>query len=209
MSYEHLLWQRPLNVEGVDSVLWIKTDNGAFEGPLMDWQNSHKAKYIKHCKKFDVVACAGGNQGMYPRFFSKMFKTVYTFEPDPLNFHCLVNNCQDDNIIKFQAALGNSHQMVKVIRDSTMTNVGTHTVQTGGIIPQLRLDDIEFNDLDLIQLDIEGYEDEAVKGALNTIEKFKPLITVERNNPGIRSLLVPLGYEEVEVSSADTFYKVP
>ena len=208
MSFEKLLRTRYEPHDGQDKWTWIASDTGAWDGPLNDFQSSHKSKYLKHCKKFDTVVCAGGNQGMYPRSFSNIFSIVYTFEPDPLSFHCLVNNCQSENIVKIQAALGNSHDMIKVIRDPTMTNVGTHTVDNGGFIPQLKIDDFNLFSVDLIQLDIEGYEIEALRGGMTTIEKFKPLITVERTNPSIESLLFPLGYKYVDNSYADTFYKV-
>lgn len=205
-NYDGLVEKRPLPDFSTE-LMWIKTDTGAFDGPYSDWRNSHYSKYIQFCKKFDVVLCAGGNQGMYPRFFASMFKTVYTFEPDPLSFHCLVNNCQDDNVIKIQAALGSSHQMISVHRDPTMTNVGTHTVSIGGYIPQLMVDDFGLHDLDLIQLDVEGYEYEILRGAMITIQKFKPLISVEKSNSSIEQLLVPFGYKQVATSFADTIYK--
>ena len=45
--------------------------------------------YLKGKK---VVVQAGGNCGMQVVKFAEFFDTVYTFEPDPVNFHCLVNN---------------------------------------------------------------------------------------------------------------------
>lgn len=207
LAYTSLCEDRPFGYQDIDHLFWIKTDTGAWEGPLSDWQTSHKSKYQMYCRKFDVVVCAGGNQGMYPLLFSSMFKTVYTFEPDPLNFFCLTLNCQTDNVVKMQCALGSSHKMISVQRDPTMTNTGTHAVVQGGYIPQLMLDDLDLHDLDLLQLDVEGYEYEVLKGAIRTITMFKPLISVERTTPSIESILAPLGYNQVAVSFADTIYK--
>ena len=39
-----------------------------------------------------VVVQAGGNAGMYVRMYEDIFDTVYTFEPDPLNFYCLTKH---------------------------------------------------------------------------------------------------------------------
>ena len=208
MHYNVLVDRRKVNSHGIEDLLWIKQDTGAFDGPLQDW-TSHSEKYLKHCDKFNVVACAGGNQGMYPLLFSKLFKLVYTFEPDPLNFHCLVNNCQDDRIIKFNCALGAKHEMAH-LQLGAVDNTGTHEIRSGnnGVIPVLMLDDFEFNELDLIQLDVEGYEHNVLVGAQKTINKHKPVISVERNNPDIKNLLSTFGYKEVDCSHADTFYKV-
>jgi hypothetical protein len=46
-------------------------------------------------------------------------------------------------------------------------------------IPILKIDDIKFTELDLIHLDIEGYEFYALKGGIETIKKFKPVIVLE------------------------------
>src|SRR5690348_7833841 len=82
---------------------WITRDRGAFDGPLEDWIQSHREAYTKYLTNHRLVIQAGGNCGMYPVLFSQLFEQVYTFEPDPLNFYTLVQNCQSDNIVKIQA----------------------------------------------------------------------------------------------------------
>jgi hypothetical protein len=46
-------------------------------------------------------------------------------------------------------------------------------------VPILKIDDIQFDNLDLIHLDIEGYELYALKGGIETIKKYKPVIVLE------------------------------
>ena len=69
--------------EGVDELLWVTSDSGAFgnekDGPLFDWIQDHE-DFMSHVKNFDTVVQAGGNCGMYPRFYKNYFKNVYTFE---------------------------------------------------------------------------------------------------------------------------------
>lgn len=124
-----------------------------------------------------VAIQAGGHVGLWPKEFSKYFNAVYTFEPDNINFQCLARNCKESNIIKFQAALGDSSQFISL--DINPRNAGAHSVGQGGIIPTIRIDDLHLEECDLIQLDIEGYELKALKGAEKTIKKFKPVIVVE------------------------------
>jgi len=206
-DYQDLLKHRPESAGGVPDWMWVKSDEGAWEGPKNDWETSHLAMYKKHVKKWDVVVQAGGNCGMYPRLFSDLFRTVYTFEPDGLNFHCLVNNCQRDNVIKFNAALGDVHRMVHLNKGST-NNVGTFTVHGGqvGIIPQMMIDDFAWDELDLIQLDVEGYESCALLGGLQSIRAFKPVIVCERGGKHILDIIGQFGYKEVDMSCADTIY---
>lgn len=204
--YEDLIYIRNDDIENISRWYWIKEEVGAWGGPKKDWEDSHKDRYLKHLRKRDVVICAGGNQGMYPRLFSDIFKTVYTFEPDPLNFHCLVNNCQKDNIIKMNCALGAKPQMVHVVRES-MTNTGMHTIREEGIVPQLTIDSFAFTDIDFIQLDVEGLEIEVLRGAIESIKKFKPIISAERAHGPVEEFLRELDYINVESSCADTVFK--
>lgn len=206
-AYDDLVYTRDEELEGLDDWLWIKSDTGAWDGPKGDWVNCHKKHYFAQCKKFDVVVQAGGNQGMYPRLLAQMFKVVYTFEPDPLNFHCLVNNCQEDNVIKMQAVLGDSHKMVVVNRE-TMVNTGCHRVVEGrGAIPQLRLDDFEFETLDALLLDVEGYELRALLGARETLAKHHPVVAIELGDrPDIEAFMTELGYRVYKTSASDTVY---
>ena len=65
-----------------------------------------------------------------------------------------------------------------------------------------------------IQLDVEGYQLFALNGAINTIQKFKPVISieldwVERYNFSHRDIinfLTNLGYEKVNSYTSDHIY---
>jgi FkbM family methyltransferase len=211
-NYKELLKTRNklTSVESIQDWVWINEDNGAWDGPKADWESSHYGKILKYVKNFNTVIQAGGNQGMYPRLLSDMFRTVYTFEPDPLNFHCLVHNCQKDNIHKFNAALGEFHNMIRINR-GPLSNAGTHTVSVDNNATsiQLRIDDlIGLQYCDLIWLDIEGYEYEAIKGAAEIIGKFKPVIILERPNHEVRNFLSQFGYVERETSHSDVIFTV-
>lgn len=193
-------------IDGVGNWMWRESDSGAWDGPSREWEQSHKQAYLKHCKKFDVCVQAGGNQGLYPRLFANVFKTVYTFEPDMYNFHCLVNNCQMDNIVKMNACLGNENKMVRFNGDPGSTNSGTFSISTSaeaGIIPMLMLDTLNLQDCDLIQLDIERFEKSALEGAIETIKKFKPVIACECGDGGVLS---QFGYVAIENVGADIVY---
>lgn len=208
-EYNDLVRMRDQLVDGIGPWSWLKSDDGAWDGPKMDWETSHKPAYLKYIDRWDVVVQAGGNQGMYPRLFSEMFKYVYTFEPDQLNFFCLSQNCQKNNIFKFQAALGSDSRQIELNRASDK-NTGMHTVDlvNPGMIPMITVDSLNLSACDFIQLDVEGYELNALRGALNTIDSFKPVIACERGNNDILDFLSMWGYKAVGTSKADTIYKV-
>ncbi len=79
-----------------------------------------------------------------------------------------------------QAALGMKNKPISMI--GTPQNVGAHRVGGSGGIPVIRIDDLRLPACDFIQLDIEGYEYFALKGAIHTIEAFRPVIMIEDKN---------------------------
>jgi|TARA_B110000240_G_scaffold25621_1_gene26340 FkbM family methyltransferase len=144
-------------------------------------------------KRKQTVLQAGGNCGIYTREYAQHYENVYTFEPDATNMNCLVLNTSDcNNIIKFQACLGESQGMTAIQNPLEIMDIGSIHVKTPkelhenmlvveskANIPILTIDDIAFSTLDLIHLDIEGYELFALKGGSNTIKKYKPVIVLE------------------------------
>lgn len=207
MSYKDSTIIRETEVDGVDNWLWPASDNGAWTGPVKDWTDSHRDKIKKYCKKFNSCVMAGGNCGLYPRLLSHLFAHVYTFEPDALNFHCLVNNCQYPNIFKFNAALGDSRRLVELNRP-TMKNVGMHKIEEegGGHIQMLMLDDFTFYSLDLLHLDVEGHEMQVFIGGSATIAHHKPVIFAENGHRYCKDYLEALGYKYMENSASDAVF---
>ena len=94
-----------------------------------------------------------------------------------MNFRCLCTNAPAENIFKFNAALGDVHRGVGL--SLRPDNVGAHHVDGAGDIPTLLIDDLALQGCDLIYLDIEGYELPALRGAESTIERCKPVISIE------------------------------
>ena len=209
MSWDFVL--RDEEIDGIkpsnDGWLWPLGDDGLWDGPKENW-HEFKHNITRHCKQFKVAVQAGGACGMYPRLLAEMFETVYTFEPSAVSFHCLIHNCARERIVKFNAALGESHQMIEV-KYSDKSNVGMNTVKpaTDGFVPVLVVDDLELQHCDLIMLDVEGYEINALLGAGHTISKFKPLVTCENGSTAdIQRFMEDLGYHKLGIFHADTYW---
>jgi FkbM family methyltransferase len=196
---------------------WPKYDQACF--PYLKREHYVPADTAKFCKNHNVIVQAGGNAGMYVKMYQEIFETVYTFEPDPLNFYCLTKNT-GNNVIKFQACLGNERKLVNLSYDRhksvKRSNAGGFWISGSGNFPILRIDDLGLEQCDLIHLDIEGFEGEAIVGGLETIKKFNPTISVELRGHGeqfgwpddkIIQLLNDLGYKEVSQISHDRIYR--
>lgn len=188
---------------------WVKGDNGAFgnalDGPMRDWIEGHSIKYFKHIKAFDTIVTGGTCCGMYARFYAHKFKQVIAFEPDPMSFHCLVNNTPYDNVIKINAAVGKTNGLTRFTRVDN-TNIGMNIVSPNGNIPILitTIDSLNLDSCSIIQLDTEGYERDCIEGASSTINKFKPVIVAERFND--IAFMKSIGYRYVDTSFMDNIF---
>jgi FkbM family methyltransferase len=124
-----------------------------------------------------VMIQAGGNCGFYPKKYASIFETVYTFEPEWLNFYCLSRNVTEPNVIKAQACLGSKPSLVNLSVNEK--NRGKTHISGSGKYPVYLIDNLALTVCNLIHLDIEGYEYFALLGAVDTIKKCKPVIVVE------------------------------
>jgi len=192
---------RDVEVEGIKGWWWPKLDDGAWDGPLQDWHQLKSA--FQYIKEKGVVVQAGGNCGLYPRLLSDIFERVYTFEPDIYNFHFLTRNCQKENIVKINAALGDKNGLVDSVRSKTdfsNPNCGALGLTEGKLTPIFTIDQLSLDRCDYIQLDCEGFEPLVIIGAQETITKYHPVITTEAVTEEMENFLYPLGYKEVFAS---------
>lgn len=143
---------RHVELDGLTEWLWPKADIYAFANPVVDWADIRKL-VMAHRRGDRGVIQAGGCCGIYPRLWAQCFMGgIYTFEPNPVNFHCLVRNCRVGRIFAFQAFLSHyaGHCSMMTASDE---NAGAHKmVDENGLFPVLRLDDMLFPPIDLIQL---------------------------------------------------------
>ena len=80
---------------------------------MADW-NAHYDLIMSYVPNKKTVIQAGGNCGLYARLYATVFDSVFTFEPDPINFSCLAENCKINKIVKFNTALANKNGMLNM-----------------------------------------------------------------------------------------------
>lgn len=174
--------QVPVNWHENDSWLWPELDTKLL-------QVFHSVSDIdiamKYVKDKSVVIQAGGAAGIWPLRLSQLFERVYTFEPHPINFRCLAMNCllNAENIYAFNAAVGENNRPIHLdLLPWEENNHGAFQVTNigeGNYIPTFTIDQLTLASCGLIYLDIEGFELFALKGAYNTIRKYRPVVVVE------------------------------
>jgi FkbM family methyltransferase len=160
--------------------VWPANDENSWPG-----QNEFQdlAKWVlPHVKEKNIMIQAGGNCGFMLSNFVEHFNTIYTFEPDPINFYCLNQNVTSQNVIKMQCCLGNDTTPVTtqhLIRPDRPNDIGGVHISGAGFTPSVVIDNLSLPGCDLIQLDVEGYELNALLGAENTIKKYSPVLCIE------------------------------
>ena len=174
----------------------------------------------RYVDKKNVLVQAGGNAGYYVKLYASIFEKVYTFEPLPVNFYCLNLNVTSPNVFKFQACLGDKHQCLEMKNThDTHGHGGSHVIGIGDV-PTMRIDDLNLIECNLIHLDIEGFEQFAILGAIETLKRCKPVVCIEDYEPwkiryntslkSVEDILFSLGYTRVGQVEGDTdkIYKI-
>lgn len=208
---------KTINIDG-ESWTWPRDDEKL---QLVFKHRSDIHTIMNHVKDRSLCIQAGGATGVWPIEFAKYFDVVLTFEPDSTNYAALRQNVKDygaQNVVYTQAALGdNEHRTIKIIRDPChIDNYGAGYAVPGGSTPVVKIDTIEVESCGLIQLDVEGYELRALKGAYQTILMFKPVIVLEvKHHPQLNGrnyreaadyLITTFGYKETARFNRDILF---
>jgi len=142
-------------------------------------------KYSGKDKTFlDIGAHVGG----FSMIASKLFGSVYSFEPQPFNFEGLSENIKLNNlanVIAINKGVGN-----EITEKEISARGGGSKIYSGNIpkIPKVTYDKISLTTIDsmkfklpvsVIKIDTEGYEEQVLEGAKQTIAKFRPVIIIE------------------------------
>ena len=167
-----------------------------------------------HNDIFNGVAIdVGANIGNHSVFFSKFFKKVYSFEPNPKTFKLLeINSKLSDNIYVKKMGLSNKKVISNLLENES--NIGgsklTNEKSEKTIDIKLTTLDQEINIIDekinLLKIDVEGHEFEVIQGSKDTIKRFRPIIVFEQqlndfpdNFRKIQKFLVDLNYNQFGV----------
>lgn len=122
----------------------------------------------------------GANIGLISIQLAYKFWKVLAIEPRPDTYECLKKNVRKyQQIETLHAAVGSS---LGSIGFSGAENDCAHsqvTPEAETKVPLITLDSLNLDACDLIKIDTEGYELEVIKGALATIQKFRPVIILE------------------------------
>jgi FkbM family methyltransferase len=143
------------------------------------YQPVHQQTAVKHCSKFRTAIDIGAHVGLWARGLTEKFDKVICFEPCDEFADLLAKNAPKVHTIH-RCALGWREGFVKM--DITPENTGsTHIDRSAtGMTPMFPLDHFNLKDVDLVKIDVEGYELDVIKGGFNTFKDNDPLVIVEQ-----------------------------
>jgi FkbM family methyltransferase len=170
---------------------------------IMDMRHQHTGDGV-------VVLDGGANIGAYTCAFATAMSgwgSVVAFEPQELIYYALcgnivLNNCLNARALRAGLGAHNGVAQVPLLDYTRSRNyggvslMGDHTGPTQDV-PLQCIDGFAFPRVDMIKLDIEGMEIEALRGARETIQRCKPLMCIEHIFCGvdaIKQVLEPWGY---------------
>jgi FkbM family methyltransferase len=133
----------------------------------------------------------GANFGYHTLLFSQICsEKVYAFEPQIQNFQLLEDNLkmnEINNVILYNYACGDQNCEIKMplINGNNTVNMGDFTPNLNinnnfSITKSIILDEYNFSEkIDLIKLDVQGWEKKVLIGANNLLKTHKPILIVE------------------------------
>ena len=153
------------------------------QGGPAEYQDLIREEAYKHITDYDLCIDVGANVGLFSVPLSKKFKKIIAFEPIHHVYECLEKNIEGLNVEIQKFALGNANSTVDIEYNSE--NTGQSFVKNDslgkGSIEIKRMDDLNLPKFGLLKLDCERYELEVIKGGIQTILKYKPIIIVEQH----------------------------
>lgn len=146
-------------------------------------QNKGLQKFIEYVErkqiKFNNVLDIGAWCGTWSNAISGYSNLVHAFEPDQLHYDCLIKNI-NDNVVAHHCAVGSNKSRVSLTAEQKNFTQGKRIIPEGEIL-MTTVDSFAIKNIDLIKIDVEGYEMEVLKGANDALNQCT-YVMIELNN---------------------------
>jgi FkbM family methyltransferase len=146
------------------------------------YQEPVRKKSLEFVSDYGVAVDIGANVGLWSRDLAIKFARVIAIEPVVEFQECLRRNVPMENIEVWPFALGTEDTTIDMIITEGNTghsHIDKDTIGTGKV-EMKRLDSLDFDRIDYMKIDCEGYEMQILKGGENTLRTHQPIIVVEQ-----------------------------
>lgn len=173
---------------------------------------------IAICDQRRICIDIGANVGLWSCDLVKSFEQVFAFEPVAEFRKCFEKNVNSTNYTMYPVALGRAESFINmnIVQGNTGHSHIDPTSLGNGTIPLKTLDSYNFKNIDMIKIDVEGFEEEILAGGLQTIKNNKPILVIEQqhheykndmNDTPAITILEEWGYKVVEQFNKDWVLK--
>jgi FkbM family methyltransferase len=136
---------------------------------------------MRAVKQWRCAVDCGAWVGGWSRALSKRFDRVVAIEANPDNARCVRKNTPS-HVTVVGAAVGDTSGRVTLAETPHAPNVATFIGAGTRLIPMWRLDDLptvqECPAIDYLKIHVNGMELKTLRGAVQTIKKHRPILTV-------------------------------
>jgi FkbM family methyltransferase len=142
-----------------------------------------------------VVADIGANIGLTAILFSTLASKVYAFEPSPSTYRILADNLARagvDNVEAINLGLGHKEESLTITFAKNNRSGGYVSdkirPETGHVTEEIQIDtldhyfDNKVSPPNFLKIDVEGFEQNVIKGGGGFLEKNKPTVVMEMNH---------------------------
>lgn len=131
----------------------------------------------------ELAVDGGANVGAWTKLMAQHFKLVISFEPNPDVYGCLARNVAEwgikGNVEIHRQAISDQFELVRIETADTGARTVTGKIAGSGDIEAVTIDSLSLASCSFLKFDLEGYEAKAIRGAVVTINRFKPWILIE------------------------------
>lgn len=155
-------------------------------------RGEEELKHLPDWAPADKIAIdIGANKGVYSHTLAKLCRHVHAFEPNPKIFRILTRYLPD-NVTPHHVALSDRNGVAELVIPSY--TAGGYSNQGASLdpakkkapfgfgvvdVPSRTLDSFNFQNVGFIKIDVEGFEEAVVRGAMATIRRERPTILIE------------------------------
>jgi len=142
-------------------------------------------KLRKRLPERATICDIGANIGNHTLYFAICCAAehVFAFEPLRTNFDILSRNIklnQLTNVTAIQRPIGIANERGSVANYKLKNTGATSFVPSkDGEFVYMSLDELALDRLDLVKIDVEGRQEDAVRGSQETLRRLRPLVVVE------------------------------
>lgn len=165
--------------------------------------NKDECEYITRLAAMrpGLVLDIGANIGNISQALVASGHRVVAFEPQPEVFALLKLNCPTAECYNVALGAEKATLQMPAVDYSRPGNFGALEIGGGtGLAVEVRtLDSFAFQDVSLLKIDVEGFEESVLRGGIETIRRCQPIIYLEADRPeklaSLAYFLDALGYE--------------